>query len=64
MTTANDEADRIMRLLDIGIAAVRADDGATALMAVKEAYETAERMPRKPSADAIPLPDRSHEKIP
>ena len=57
--TADEEIDRLMQLLDVGIKAVRAGDGDAALMAVKEAHESAKRLPMKP----IVLPDRSNERL-
>jgi hypothetical protein len=46
--------DRIMQLLDVGIAALRNGDGDGALMAAMEADKTAKSL-------AICLPDRSKE---
>lgn len=55
----NDEADRLMALLDVALASVRKGDGQSALLAVKEAAESAQRLPQK----AICLSDRSGERI-
>jgi len=41
------EVDRIIRLMDVGIEAVRNGDGDAAVMAAKEALETAQRLPKK-----------------
>lgn len=55
--TANDEADRLLNLLDIGLEQLRKGDGDSTLLALQEALKTAERMPKK--ADVICLPDQS-----
>lgn len=57
---ANDEADRIMRLLDIGIDSARKGDFQMAELAAKAALDVAKAMPKKP--DVICLPDRSGER--
>lgn len=57
MNTPDQEFDRLMKLLDVGITAAKSDDWDTALMAAKEAERTARRLPQK----AIFLPDRSNE---
>lgn len=59
MKSVDDEVNRIMGLLDIGIKAVRAGDGDVALMAAKAAHDSALRLPQKPGV--ICLPDLSHE---
>lgn len=59
MTTADEEADRLMQLLEVGIDEVRRGDGQMALLALKEALKTAERIPKK--GGAICLPDRPKE---
>lgn len=59
MKSADDEVNRIMGLLDIGIKAVRAGDGDAALMAVKAAHDSALRLPQKPGLFC--LPDKSSE---
>lgn len=59
--TANEEADRILKLLDIGIEAVRAGDGDMALLILQESLATAQRLPQKPGV--IYLPDRSGERL-
>lgn len=51
-SAADIAADRIMQMIDIGIAAVRKGDGLGALLAVKEAHKIATTLP-------ICLPDRS-----
>ena len=48
MKSVDDEVDRLMSLLDVGIAAVRKGDGDVALMAVKAAHDSALRLPQKP----------------
>lgn len=57
---SNDAADRLEKLLDVAIAALRSDDEDSTLMALDEALKTAESLPRK---DAVPcvicLPDQS-----
>lgn len=55
--TANDEADRLMTLLDVGLQELRKGDGQSAILALQEALQTAERMPKK--ASVICLPDQS-----
>lgn len=55
--TADEEADRLMQLLDVGIDAVRKGDGQMALLALQEGLKTAERLPKK--GDSICLPDLS-----
>lgn len=55
--TANEEADRLMALLDVGLVQLRKGDGQSAILALQEALQTAERMPKK--ADVICLPDQS-----
>lgn len=59
MKSVDDEVNRIMGLLDLGINAVRAGDGDVALMAVKAAHDSALRLPQKPGT--ICLPDKSSE---
>lgn len=53
----NEIADRLMALLDVATEAVRKGDGDVALMAVKEAAESANGFSRRP--DVICLPDLS-----
>lgn len=60
MRTADQEADRLMQLLDVGLAAYRKGDGKGALLAVQEALETAKRIPQKQGV--IALPDQSGAK--
>lgn len=55
--TADEEADRLMALLDVGLEQVRRGDGQSAILALQEALRTAERMPKK--TGVICLPDRS-----
>jgi hypothetical protein len=54
--SADEIADRIVQMLDVGIAAVRSGDDLGALLAVQEANKVARTLP-------ICLPDRSHERI-
>lgn len=58
--TADDEADRLMQLLDVGLDQLRKGDDRMALLAVQEALKSAERLPRE--RDVICLPDRSSER--
>lgn len=61
---ADEAADKIMDLLDIGLKAMRAGDGDVALMAVKEGLKVAKTLPQKDgTVGVITLPDRSSEKI-
>lgn len=53
---ADDEYDRIMKLLDVGINAVRNDDGTGAIMALEAALKSAEKLPQ-----VIHLPDQSRK---
>lgn len=57
----NDECDRLMRLLDVGLDALRNDDPQIAEMALKSALDSANRLPKK---SVIELPDRSKEPLP
>ena len=57
--TTDQEADRIMALLDSALASVRDADAGSAILALQEAEETAKRLPKKP--DVIALPDQSKE---
>lgn len=54
---ANQEADRLLALLDVGLEQIRKGDGDAALLALQEALKSAERLPKKPSV--IHLPDLS-----
>lgn len=50
-------AERLLQLLDVGLAAVRDDDEDAALLALQEAMKTAERLPKKgETPDVICLP--------
>lgn len=51
------EFDRIMKLLDIGLEALRTGDGDGAEMALDEALKVAKALPQKPVI--IVLPDRT-----
>lgn len=62
MKPVDEEVDRLMALLGVGIAAARKGDGDVALMAAQAALESAQRLPQKPAV--ICLPDRSNETIP
>lgn len=62
MIDADKEADRLMRLLDIALDGVRRGDGDTAILALQEGVETANRLPKR--AAVIALPDRSNERLP
>lgn len=62
MNTADQEYDRLMRLLDVGLDALQRGDADVTMLALKETLETAQRLPQK--APVIALPDRSGEKIP
>jgi hypothetical protein len=53
---ADTTADRIIKMLDVGIAAVRQGDGLGALLAVQEAHKVAATLP-------ICLPDLTSERI-
>lgn len=55
--SADKEADRLMALLDVGLEQLRKGDGQSAILALQEALQTAERLPKK--ADVICLPDQS-----
>lgn len=55
--TADEEADRLLALLDVGLQQLRKGDGQSAVLALQEALQTAQRMPKK--ADVICLPDQS-----
>lgn len=58
-TPTDATADRLERMLDIALAAVRAGDGDAALMALAEAEETAKRLPGKanpPEVICLPGP--------
>lgn len=57
MKTADEEFDRLMALLDVGLEQVRRGDGQSAVLALQEALQTAERLPKK--AGVICLPDQS-----
>ena len=52
---SEDAADRLLRLLDIALGEMRSGDGESACLVLKEAEETARRMPKK--NDVICLPD-------
>jgi hypothetical protein len=59
MTRAADqEYDRLMQLLDVGLTELRKGDGQTTVMVLEEALKTAERRPNKSDA-VIHLPDQS-----
>jgi hypothetical protein len=57
--TADEEADRLMQLLDVGIDSMRRGDGEMAVLALKEGLKTAKRLPKKDGV--ICLPDQSTE---
>lgn len=57
MNAADQEFERLMKLLGAATDAMRNGDGDAALMATAEALKTARRLPQK----AICLPDRSNE---
>lgn len=48
-TSTDKEADRLMKLLDVGLDALRQGDGDGTLMALEEALKTAKAMPQKPN---------------
>lgn len=55
-----DDVDRLEKLLDVALAAFRAGDDDSTLMALKEASKTADKLPKKASpSDVIYLPDGS-----
>jgi hypothetical protein len=54
--SADEIADRIMQMLDVGLDAIRSGDDLGCLLAVQEAHKVANTLP-------ICLPDRSHERI-
>lgn len=56
MPSTDDKADRLMQLLDVGIASMRNGDDLGALLAVQEAHKVATTIP-------ICLPDRSKEPL-
>lgn len=56
-TKADEEYERLMKLLDIGLDAVRSGDGDGAIMALEAATKVADALPEKP--EVICLPDRS-----
>lgn len=45
MTKQDQAADRIMQMLDVGIAAIRSGDGIGALLAIQEAHKVATELP-------------------
>ena len=53
----NDDADRLLNLLDVALAQVRNGDDESALLALQEGLATAQRMPKKDAV--IYLPDLS-----
>jgi len=55
--TADDDADRLAQLLDVGLQALKKGDGVGAELALKEALESAQKLPQR----VICLPDRSGE---
>lgn len=55
--SGEDEYDRLMALLDAGLAALKNDDYDGAGMALKAACDSADRLPKRPVV--ICLPDRS-----
>lgn len=55
--TANEEADRLLNILDVGLAQLREGDSQSAILALQEALQSAERIPKK--AGVICLPDQS-----
>jgi hypothetical protein len=61
MTMSADDAefDRLMKLLDLGINAVRAGDGDTALMAAAEGVKSAEKLSELSHKKVICLPDQT-----
>lgn len=46
-TPAEQEADRLDQLLDLVLAALKADDMHAAVMALEEAVKTAQKLPQK-----------------
>lgn len=50
---ADAEADRLMKMLDMALDAVRGGDGDAALLALMEAEETANRLPKKASPPEV-----------
>ena len=57
MVDGDKEFDRMMQLLDIGLAALKRGDGDMTLMALRETEKVARSLPTK----VICLPDRSDE---
>lgn len=47
---ADEAADRLMQLLDIGLEALKGDDPDTAIMALAEGLKTAHSLPQKKDA--------------
>lgn len=60
MRSADEEFERLSKLLDVGLDALKKDDFLGAELALKEAAESAQRLPKKP--EVICLPDLSKEK--
>lgn len=54
---SEDAADRLMKMLDVGLEALRNGDGDGTLLALSEAQKIADALPKR--ADVICLPDRS-----
>lgn len=59
MSDADDEEDRLMKLLDVAINAVRQDDEVGALMALEAGLKSARNLPQKPQV--FYLPDQSRK---
>lgn len=51
--TTDEEADRLIALLDLGLAKLRNGDAETAVLALKEALESADRLPKKRDDNAL-----------
>lgn len=47
MAASDDEYDRVMKLLDVGMAALKSGDGDGTIMALNAATEAAKRMPKR-----------------
>lgn len=59
--TVDEEADRLIALLDVGIDAAKVGELDIAELVAREALESAKRLPKK--SEAICLPDHSGERL-
>lgn len=54
MSKEDEDFERLMKLLDVGIEAVRAGDGDGAIMALEAATKVADALPKKPDVICLP----------